>query len=198
MAVGGVMAATSVPRVMQWPTTQPVLADDTVRLRPLEVRDADAVFRACQDAAIQHFTRVPVPYLRDHAATFVGQGAAKWAAGDAAAFAVTDLDSDDLVGCCSLMEVDRDAAEAEVGYWVAPWGRSRGVAARALLLLTTWALGAGGLQRVYAEVEEANLASTKVVLAAGFRRRDGRVVEEDLKGTTRRFMIYEARREVAP
>jgi RimJ/RimL family protein N-acetyltransferase len=184
--------------VTQWPTTQPVLADDAVRLRPWEASDADAVFRACQDADIQHFTRVPVPYLQEHAEAFVAQGAGEWSAGRCAAYAVTDAVTGEFVGCCSLMDVDHGAAEAGAGYWVAPWGRSRGVATRALMLVAAWGLGSGGLRRVYAEVEEANGASTAVVLAAGFRRVDGPVVQEDLKGTTRRFVIYEAPREGRP
>jgi RimJ/RimL family protein N-acetyltransferase len=181
-----------------WPTQQPELVDDELRLRPWTPDDADAVFLACQDADIQHFTRVPVPYLREHAESFVAQGAGQWSAGHGAGFAVTDRGTGALLGACGLLGVDRQGAETGAGYWVAPWARSRGVARRALALVTGWALGDGGLTRVFVEVEEANRASTAVALAAGFRRVDGPVEEEDLKGTTRRFVTYEARREQSP
>ena len=48
-----------------------------------------------------------------------------------------------LLGAVGL--IDRhDAARAEVGYWVAPWARGRGVAGRALALISRWALGPSG------------------------------------------------------
>jgi hypothetical protein len=57
---------------LAWPAQQPVLTDGTVMLRPFRTSDADAVFRACQDPAIQRWTLVPIPYLREHADQLAG------------------------------------------------------------------------------------------------------------------------------
>lgn len=55
---------------MPSPEGQPTLTGPRVRLRPWWDDDVDAVFAACQDAEIQRWTEVPVPYRREHAAAF--------------------------------------------------------------------------------------------------------------------------------
>jgi RimJ/RimL family protein N-acetyltransferase len=57
----------------------------------------------------------------------------------------------------------------EVGYGVAEEARGRGVATRALLLLLEVAAGLAGVQRVVGRTEESNVASQRVMLAAGMR-----------------------------
>jgi RimJ/RimL family protein N-acetyltransferase len=62
----------------------------------------------------------------------------------------------------------------EVGYGVAPDARGRGVATQALISLLDVAAGLEGVQRVIGRTEETNVASQRVMLAAGMRfvRRD--------------------------
>lgn len=63
---------------------QPTLTGERIRLRPWRPEDADAVCAACQDAEIQRWTQVPVPYRRADAEGFVGEIApATWAEGGA-------------------------------------------------------------------------------------------------------------------
>lgn len=176
-----------------WPTEQPVLTDGLVRLRALQPGDVPDVLQICQDRDIQHFTRVPVPYLAEHAEFFVAQGSPRWRTREAAAFAVVDASTDRLLGACGLVEVDLPRREGWAGYWVAPTARGRGVARSALALLTEWCLGDGGLDRVCLEIEEANPASVAVAVAARFTR-TGEVVTEEMKGIERRFLTYERRR----
>jgi RimJ/RimL family protein N-acetyltransferase len=57
----------------------------------------------------------------------------------------------------------------EVGYGVAPDARGRGVATRALLSLLEVAARLEGVQRVVGRTEETNVASQRVMLAAGMR-----------------------------
>jgi RimJ/RimL family protein N-acetyltransferase len=148
------------------------------------------VFSACQDPAIQHFTQVPVPYLEAHAEQFVAQAPVKWAQREAAPFAVVDRATHRLVGACGLVQVDPEARHGGAGYWVAPSARSRGVARRALGLLTEWSLAEGGLRRVYLEIEDANPASSAVAVAVGFCR-VGQPVSSYLKGSERHFVTWE-------
>ena len=81
-----------------WPAEQPNLTDGVVLLRQWRPEDVDAVFVACQDPAIQHYTQVPVPYLREHAMGFVDSAPDQWADGTGAQFAVTDPTSGQLLG----------------------------------------------------------------------------------------------------
>ena len=57
----------------------------------------------------------------------------------------------------------------EVGYGVAPEARGRGVATQALLLLLEVAAGLEGVRRVVGRTEETNVASQRVMLAAGMQ-----------------------------
>ncbi len=57
----------------------------------------------------------------------------------------------------------------EVGYGVVEEARGRGVATEALLLLLDVATGLKGVQRVVGRTEESNVASQRVMLAAGMR-----------------------------
>ena len=62
------------------------------------------------------------------------------------------------------------AAEAngEIGYVVAPAGRGRGIARRAVRLLTDWGLGELGLQRIELRIDPRNAASAAVAARCGY------------------------------
>lgn len=139
-------------------------------LRPWRSEDADAVHRACQDPDIQLWTRVPSPYLLDHARHFVTEIApAAWENRTGAHFAVTDAGSGELVGSCGLVTIDPVLRSAEVGYWTAPWARGRGVAVTATRAVCRWAFEDLGMRRVVWQAAIGNHASRLVALRAGFR-----------------------------
>jgi RimJ/RimL family protein N-acetyltransferase len=173
-----------------WRTRRPTLTDGAVRLRAWEPADAPAVLAACQDPAIQEFTRVPTPYRREHADDFIALSAQEWRAGVSAPFAVTDVTGRRLWGACGLHNIDRFGGTAEVGYWVAPAARGRGVATAALRLITDWALGPAGLRRVYAKIERTNTASIAVAVAAGYRAASDEAEYIEVKGRTRAYIEY--------
>lgn len=58
----------------------------------------------------------------------------------------------------------------QLGYWVAPEARQRGVATRSVRLLSRWALGSLRLARVEIRVDVENAASQQVAEAGGFTR----------------------------
>jgi RimJ/RimL family protein N-acetyltransferase len=146
---------------------QPTLTGPRVRLRPWRADDVDAVFAACQDAEIQRWTQVPVPYAREHAEEFVGSIAADMWARGGGLFAVEPKDGGALVGSIGLFEPHDGYAEA--GYWTAPGGRGQGHTAEALGLLCRWAFDAVGLRRVELVVDPDNAGSRGVAERAGFR-----------------------------
>jgi RimJ/RimL family protein N-acetyltransferase len=148
---------------------QPTLPGDRLRLRPWADTDVDDVEAACQDPAIQRWTTVPSPYRREDAVEFVTRMAPQqWADGVAAHFAVESHDSSDLLGSCGLVLVDHTDSSASVGYWVASVARGRGVARRALDVLSEWALTHVGLVRLDLIAAEENRASRAVAEGSGF------------------------------
>ena len=63
-------------RVNEDGTVEPIeiIAGDLL-IRNWQAEDADAVYEACQDPAIQRWTGLPAPYERHHATYFVNTGA---------------------------------------------------------------------------------------------------------------------------
>lgn len=141
-----------------------------VRLRPLGLADADDVAAACADPQTQRFLpRLPSPYTRDDATWWITKGAPMlWAAGGAA-YAVADPATDRLIGNVSLSQPSPERGQLEIGYWVAPGARRRGVATAAASALSEWAF-ARGTARLELLTSWENVASQRVALAAGFQR----------------------------
>ena len=138
-------------------------------LRPWQPSDEDAVYRACQDPQIHRWTSVPRPYLREHAHHYVTDfTTASWAAGTASPMGAFDEQTGELLGAFGLISQERDR-EAEVGYWVAPWARRRGVATAATRAVGRWALATLNLRRLIWRAEVGNHASRLVAEAVGFR-----------------------------
>ncbi len=145
---------------------QPTLTGERVRLRPWRPEDAAAVFAACQDADIQRWTQVPVPYLQSHAEGFVTEiGPAMWDQGGAL-FAVEPSGGGALIASIGVLDVTDGVAE--IGYWTVAAARGRGYTAEALGVLSTWALEDLGCRRIELHVDPANLGSRGVAERAGF------------------------------
>ncbi|MEZ5144325.1 MAG: GNAT family N-acetyltransferase [Acidimicrobiales bacterium] len=165
----------------------PALTDGVVALRPPTPDDVEAVFDACQDPEIQRWTTVPVPYARADAVGYVDLCRWAWEEAVAAPFVVVDAtDPHQLLGTIDLRHTGPSVGE--VGYWVAPWARRRGVAGRALTLVRDWALHDLGKQVLTLQVYEGNEASVRVAEAAGFHRA-GEIVA-DQRGVDRRAVLY--------
>lgn len=165
----------------------PVLVDDLVALRPPTLDDVDAVFDACQDVEIQRWTTVPRPYTRADAVAYVELCRWAWDQAVAAPFVVVDAaDRRRLLGTIDLRHTG--PAAGEIGYWVAPWARRRGVAGRALALVRDWAVHELGKHVLTLQVYEGNDASARVAEVAGFHRA-GEVVA-DQRGVGRRALLY--------
>ncbi|MEO3778141.1 GNAT family N-acetyltransferase [Micromonospora sp. B11E3] len=146
------------------------ITEEGLLLRPWREADADAVHRACQDPDVQRWTTVPRPYLPEHAQAFVTDiSRAAWRDGTGAPFAVCDAGTGELLASCGLVSLDGATDTGEVGYWVAPWARGRGVAVRATRAVARWAFDALKLRRLIWQAEIGNHASRLVALRSGFR-----------------------------
>ena len=72
-----------------------------------------------------------------------------------------------IVGGGTLHHLDAKRAIVELGYWLFPHARGRGVATRIARLLAHYAFSLG-VQRVQAYVNVGNVASERVLQRAGF------------------------------
>lgn len=131
-----------------------------VVLRSLELTDAGWIYEACQDAEIQRWTLVPRPYLREHAESFVRDGAGEFRTW------VIDPSGDRPTGMIAVHSID--GGVASIGYWVAPWGRGRGAASGAVRAVIDELRALGGVVALTANIAQANVASRRTVETCGF------------------------------
>lgn len=152
-------------------STPPTLSDGYVTLRAFTAEDLGWVHEACQDEGIARFTMVPSPYTPADAEDFVLELAAtSWREEGYGPLAVVDADEGTGLGSVGVAATGPDVAE--LGYWVAPWARRRGVGSAALALLTTWVQLDLGLARCELHVDAANEASIATALRAGYHHED--------------------------
>ncbi len=138
-------------------------------LRPLTQRDADDVTEACQDPETLRWLPIPRPYTLANAEWFIGTFApAQRESGAGIVFAIESAGR--LVGAIDLKHVNWAYKVAEVGYWVAPRARGRGVASRTTRALAEWAMGDHGFERVELYAATGNTASQRAAEKAGFIR----------------------------
>jgi RimJ/RimL family protein N-acetyltransferase len=148
----------------------PVIGGDGVRLRPYRSDDLDDLVAGYRDAETRRFMHaLPVPFTRAHGEWYLDEGIPAIIADGGAAYAIADPATDRLLGGAGLERAVPSRQQAELGYWVGPWARRRGVATAAVRALCEQAFhtGAGRLELL---THWENAASQRVALAAGFRR----------------------------
>ena len=144
------------------------MQDGDLRLEPLEKAHLDGLAGLGRDPDVQRFTYVPSPWVEGFERTWLERY--DQSDGTRAGFAIVDLESGEFLGMAALVWVDMEARQAEAGYIVAPVARGRGVAVRALRLLTDWALNDLSLERVELKITVENEPSIRVAERAGFVR----------------------------
>jgi RimJ/RimL family protein N-acetyltransferase len=136
-------------------------------LRPFTDADVPAIARACADPEVTRFIpHIPTPYSEDDARAYVQFTTELHEDGNRLPFAIEDAQTGELLGAIDVRLGD----EGSIGYWTGPWARNRGVATKALSLLSQWALDEGGVRRLLLLTHPANRASQRVAEKAGFRR----------------------------
>jgi RimJ/RimL family protein N-acetyltransferase len=144
---------------------EPVTGDG-VLLRPPRVGDAADLVAACADPLIERYVpSLPSPFRPDDAVAWIASALAPSERRD---LVIADPATDRLLGICRLYHLSTMDRSGEVGYWVAPWARGQGLAARATAVLTDWAFR-HGLGRLELLARPDNPASQRVALAAGYR-----------------------------
>jgi RimJ/RimL family protein N-acetyltransferase len=166
----------------------PVLIGARARLRPWRADDVPAIHAACQDPDIQRWTTIPAPYARTDAEDFLAHRVPEARARGGAAYAVDDLAAGTLAGSMTLLHVERGVGE--IGYWLAPWARRRGLGTDALATLASSVFSRRIAHRLELLIEPANHASRALALRAGFAEEGqlrGRVI---VHGEPRDVVVY--------
>jgi RimJ/RimL family protein N-acetyltransferase len=165
-----------------------MLSDDAVVLRPWRSSDAIFMAEASRDPAIERYNG-PSPASVADAITVIERIEQSWRTfeveGDptGAAFAIVDAALGEPVGMCGIDHWSSTDV-AQFGYWLAPGARGRGLATRAVMLMTGWLFKLGAA-RVFVTIQSENVASAAVALRAGFT----------CEGTLRAYDVWKGQRK---
>jgi RimJ/RimL family protein N-acetyltransferase len=128
----------------------------------LQSSDADWIYHACQDAEVQRWTKIPRPYTREHAKSFVVDQN-----GELLANTIINSHTGEPAGVAGIHHI-KDGV-ATVGYWIAPKARRAGAASTALRILPSIAKRLGQVHTVRAVIAKTNTASRATAERAGFK-----------------------------
>lgn len=143
----------------------PTLTAGPVTLRAHRADDADALVEQCSDPEMQRWTRVPVPFTREHADEWIASRAREWEAGAGELTFVIEVDGV-LAGQVGLRPDGEGAAE--IGFGLGAGHRGRGVMSGAVRLAVAWAFSSLEVAVVHWRAHVGNWDSRRVAWACGF------------------------------
>ena len=150
------------------------LTDGVIVVRDWAEDDLATLVELARDPDTLRYTRVPDDNSVEQARQLL-------TAGSQPPTLIADAASGEIVGSGGLVR-DLGDGRAEIGYWVAPAHRGRGIATRLVRLVSDWALGEGGFARAELHVNPQNAASARVAEKAGFVLEGVLRSFEELKG----------------
>jgi RimJ/RimL family protein N-acetyltransferase len=154
------------------------LTDGIVAIRPLLAADAAAFARAFSD---DPRLGVMIGVERDPTeAEIERQAIEEPRPGGLPALVVADARTLEFLGGIGLYRVERQHRRGEVGFWLAPSARGRGLGTRAVRLVTNWAFESLGFHRVEITTTPDNAATLTLAAGLGFTR-EGVMRERNLE-----------------
>ncbi len=148
----------------------PTLNTPRLRLRPFAETDTDAVFALQSSSSVLRYWDAPPWKERAQAERFIAVCSQIELEGAGARLAIERAADDGFIGWCSLSKWNPDYRSARLGYCLdeAAWGK--GFATEAAGALLQWAFDTLDLNRVQAETDTRNIASSRVLEKLRFVR----------------------------
>ncbi len=142
-----------------------------IKLRIHKRSDVDDIYKNIRDKEIQKYTlKIPFPYTKTHAIDFIKQTTKNRKLKTAYDFAITEIDEDKVIGGISLMKIDYQHKNAELGYWLGKNYRNQGYTTEAIELILRFAFNELKLNRISVRLWEKNSASIKVLKKNKFKK----------------------------
>ena len=170
------------------------ISDGEILIRLLADADVPAIAAACRDPAIQRFTTVPDPYREEDARSWGRRSAESAAAGVGIEAVIADVRTNRALGTIGVRRSHRDRRRWAIGYLVFPEERNRGIAGRAVSLVTRFAFDHLGAERLEIQAEPENSPSLRVAERAGYTRERVLRAHQEIKGVPRDMVVYSLNR----
>lgn len=157
------------------------LSGHGLTLREWDDDDLAAMAGLFDDPDVAYWTPLVSPFGLEAARLYLKRARERRAAGQRIQLAIT-VDGREPLGEVLLMRNGTDPEIAEIGYGVGPAHRGRGLATRAVRVMTGFALGTLGIERLLLKIEADNAASEAVARAAGYHLTDAPPIAAEEKG----------------
>jgi len=169
------------------------LERDGVALRRLRARDATAFAKAFRDdPTLGELIGADEDPTENGVRRFIARQPGLRARGEFLGLAVTDRTGRPFLGHVMLHTVAWRHKRAEIGYWLIPSVRGRGVGRTAVSLLVDWAFGALELERIEITTTPRNTAARALAESLGFTA-EGVLVGRNLERGKRVDVLLMAR-----
>ncbi len=169
------------------------LERDGVALRRLRARDAGpfaAAFR--EDPRLGVWIGAEEDPTESSVRRFIARQPGLRARGEFLGLAVTDDTKRPFLGHVMLHTIAWRHRRAEVGYWLVPSARGRGIGRAAVSLMVDWAFGDLGLERIEITTTTDNDAARRLALSLGFHE-EGVMLARNLERGRRVDVVLLAR-----
>lgn len=181
----------AVPRP-PWPTPAP--AHGGVVLREFADEDVAVGIELSTDPYLPLVSTLPPRATEEQARDWVARNRERWETGKGFSFVVADAATGRALGQIGLWLDELHHGRASAGYVIAPSARGRGLAADALIALTTFAWTLPGLHRMQLFIEPWNTASLRTAERAGYQREGVLRGYMEIGGSRRDMVVWAALR----
>ena len=140
-----------------------------INLRKLKKSDALSIYQNAKDFDIARYTTLPHPYKLKNAKDFIGITHQEIRKKKAFALGIEFKETKEIIGMMSLIDIDHDNKNAEIGYWLGKkyWGKK--IMKEAIKLILNFGFKRLKLVRIYARVMHPNISSAKLLERSGFQ-----------------------------
>ncbi|WP_412543700.1 GNAT family N-acetyltransferase [Longispora sp. K20-0274] len=175
-----------------FPTGPLALDGEGVVLREWDDADLPTMVELFDESEVDVWTPLRSPFDLAAAGEYLGNARRNRLAGDGIQLAITS-GGPAALGEVLLFRAGADSPDGELAYAVGAAHRRRGLAGRAVRLITGYALGDLGMPRVILRIDDANVASVGVARTCGFVRTDAEPVVRERKNRRTVLTTWECR-----
>ena len=158
----------------------PILESERLRLEPLKVEDAEAIFPVLGDPEVIAYWDAPEADDPDVVASVIRSQVENMEAGRSMHWTIRTLADGLFVGCFDLTEIDRRHRRAEVGFMLSPDAWGQGYAPEAMRTVVAFA-ASSGLRKLAGRTNLGHRRSESVLEKLGFEEEGllrGHMVED--------------------
>ena len=146
------------------------LTDDVVTLRPFRVEETAQLYQAVRESLTElkpWMSWAHDRYSQQEAEDFIRITRSRWEENTLYAFAITDANTGEILGGCSLSHKHPVYHYCNVGYWVRTSRHGKGIAGRAAKLAALYGFEHGSVIRAEIVIAASNMKSIRVAEKMG-------------------------------